>query len=65
MASRPEFVQYIADQLSGAGQITYRKTGTACSETEESKEKIIGIQKGSLFKRLGAVAKYCLYTKYG
>ncbi len=25
MASRPEFVQYIADQLSGAGQITYRK----------------------------------------
>ena len=25
MASRPEFVQYIADQLSGAGNITYRK----------------------------------------
>lgn len=25
MASRPEFVQYIADQLSGAGEITYRK----------------------------------------
>lgn len=25
MASRPEFVQYAADQLSGAGAITYRK----------------------------------------
>lgn len=25
MASTPEFVNYIADQLSGAGQITYRK----------------------------------------
>lgn len=25
MASKPEFVQYIADQLSEAGQITYRK----------------------------------------
>lgn len=25
MASKPEFVEYIADQLSGAGQITYRK----------------------------------------
>lgn len=25
MASRPEFVQYVADQLSGAGTITYRK----------------------------------------
>ena len=25
MASRPEFVQYIADQLTGAGTITYRK----------------------------------------
>lgn len=25
MASKPEFVQYIADQLSGAGTITYRK----------------------------------------
>ena len=25
MASRPEFVQYAADQLSGAGTITYRK----------------------------------------
>lgn len=25
MASKPEFVQYIADQLSGAGEITYRK----------------------------------------
>ena len=25
MASRPEFVQYAADQMSGAGEITYRK----------------------------------------
>ena len=25
MASRPEFVQYVADQLTGAGEITYRK----------------------------------------
>lgn len=25
MASNPEFVQYIADQLADAGQITYRK----------------------------------------
>lgn len=25
MASRPEYVQYVADQLSGAGEITYRK----------------------------------------
>ena len=25
MASNPEYVQYIADQLSGAGEITYRK----------------------------------------
>ena len=25
MASKPEFVQYIADQLSDAGAITYRK----------------------------------------
>lgn len=25
MASNPEFVQYIADQLAGAGTITYRK----------------------------------------
>lgn len=25
MASGPEFVQYVADQLSGAGEITYRK----------------------------------------
>lgn len=25
MASRPEFVQYVADQLAGAGEITYRK----------------------------------------
>ena len=25
MASKAEFVEYIADQLSGAGQITYRK----------------------------------------
>lgn len=25
MSSRPEFVQYIADQLEGAGHITYRK----------------------------------------
>ncbi len=25
MASRPEFVQYVADQLSGAGVITYKK----------------------------------------
>lgn len=25
MASRPEFVQYVADQLAGAGAITYRK----------------------------------------
>lgn len=25
MASRPEFVQYIADQISEAGKITYRK----------------------------------------
>lgn len=25
MASRPEFVQYVADQLSQAGAITYRK----------------------------------------
>ena len=25
MASKPEFVQYIADQLQEAGQITYRK----------------------------------------
>ncbi|MDE6949617.1 MAG: TfoX/Sxy family protein [Lachnospiraceae bacterium] len=25
MASNPEFVQYIADQLCGAGEITYRK----------------------------------------
>ena len=25
MASKPEFVQYIADQLSGAGTVTYRK----------------------------------------
>lgn len=25
MASNPEFVQYIADQLTDAGQITYRK----------------------------------------
>lgn len=25
MASRPEFVQYIADQLGDAGNITYRK----------------------------------------
>lgn len=25
MASRPEFVQYVADQLEGAGSITYRK----------------------------------------
>ena len=25
MASRPEFVQYVADQLSDAGMITYRK----------------------------------------
>ena len=25
MAANPEFVQYIADQLAGAGDITYRK----------------------------------------
>ena len=25
MASKTEYVQYIADQLSGAGEITYRK----------------------------------------
>ncbi|MDE7271264.1 MAG: TfoX/Sxy family protein, partial [Acetatifactor sp.] len=25
MASNPEFVQYIADQLTDTGQITYRK----------------------------------------
>ena len=25
MASKPEFVEYIADQLSDAGSITYRK----------------------------------------
>lgn len=25
MASNPDYVQYIADQLSGAGEITYRK----------------------------------------
>ncbi|MDO4273888.1 MAG: TfoX/Sxy family protein [Eubacteriales bacterium] len=25
MASRPEFVQYVADQLYGAGEIAYRK----------------------------------------
>lgn len=25
MASSPEFVQYVADQLSAAGTITYRK----------------------------------------
>ena len=25
MASRPEFVQYVADQLAAAGEITYRK----------------------------------------
>ncbi len=25
MASNPEFVQYVADQLAGAGDITYRK----------------------------------------
>lgn len=25
MASRPEYVQYVTDQLSGAGEITYRK----------------------------------------
>ena len=25
MASNPEFVQYIADQLAPAGQVTYRK----------------------------------------
>lgn len=25
MASKPEFVQYIADQLADAGEITYRK----------------------------------------
>lgn len=25
MASSPEFVQYVADQLSGAGTITYKK----------------------------------------
>ena len=25
MASKPEFVQYVADQLSGAGMITYHK----------------------------------------
>lgn len=25
MASNPEFVQYVADQLSGAGTITYKK----------------------------------------
>ena len=25
MASKPEFVQYIADQIQEAGQITYRK----------------------------------------
>ena len=25
MASRPEYVQYVADQLAAAGEITYRK----------------------------------------
>ena len=45
MASNPEFVQYIADQLAPAGQVTYHKMfgdygvyleGSSCSAATQS-----------------------------